>query len=188
MLRVGCKKRTIRLVKLMRQADISDFENIVELYKYVINHTSDMGKYARWVYGQHPTDEMIKEYIYKDAMYVLEEDGKLLAAMAVTLSQGDDYHSINWQQDLQDDEVAVVHILCVNPDYQKQKIGKRMIEEAIQLAKQTGKKAVRLDALESNTPAHKMYEALGFQCRGKLNLYAENTGWTNFLFFEFEGV
>lgn len=60
-----------------------------------------------------------------------------------------------------------------------------MIKECIRLAKNEGKQAVRLDALESNIPARKMYEALGFQCRGKQNLYAENTGWTNFLFFEY---
>ena len=49
---------------------------------------------------------------------------------------------------------------------------------------QNGKKSVRLDALASNTPAHKIYEALGFQYRGKQHLYAENTGWTDFFFFE----
>ena len=45
-------------------------------------------------------------------------------------------------------------------------------------------KAIRLDALASNTPAHKIYKALGFEYRGKQHLYAENTGWTDFYFFE----
>ena len=61
-----------------------------------------------------------------------------------------------------------------------------MIEKCICLAEKEGKRAIRLDALESNVPAHRLYEALGFRCRGKQNLYAENTGWTDFLFFEFE--
>lgn len=39
--------------------------------------------------------------------------------------------------------------------------------------------------LASNTPARRMYERLGFEYRGKQNLYAENTGWTDFLFYEF---
>ena len=59
-----------------------------------------------------------------------------------------------------------------------------MIRESIELAKQNGKKSVRLNALASHTPAHKIYEALGFQYRGKQHLYAENTGWTDFFFFE----
>ena len=45
--------------------------------------------------------------------------------------------------------------------------------------------AIRLDALASNTPAHKIYERLGFEYRGKQHLYAENTGWTDFYFFEY---
>ena len=45
---------------------------------------------------------------------------------------------------------------------------------------------IRLDALASNTPAHRIYERLGFEYRGKQHLYAENTGWTDFFFFEYK--
>ena len=40
--------------------------------------------------------------------------------------------------------------------------------------------------LASNTPAHKIYERLGFKYRGKQHLYAEDTGWTDFFFFEYQ--
>mgnify|MGYP003291049725 FL=1 len=60
-----------------------------------------------------------------------------------------------------------------------------MIRESINIAEKGLKKAVRLDALASNTPAHQMYQSLGFRYRGKQHLYAENTGWTDFLFFEY---
>jgi RimJ/RimL family protein N-acetyltransferase len=45
--------------------------------------------------------------------------------------------------------------------------------------------ATQNDALASNTPAHKIYERLGFAYRGKQHLYAENTGWTDFYFFDY---
>ena len=80
--------------------------------------------------------------------------------------------------------MAVLHILAINPDYQKKGIGSEMVRKAINLAKEKGMQAIRLDALASNTPAHKMYERLGFEYRGKQHLYAENTGWTDFYFFE----
>ena len=60
----------------------------------------------------------------------------------------------------------------------------QMIREAIRIALSKGMQAIRLDALASNTPAHKLYERLGFEYRGKQHLYAENTGWTDFYFFE----
>ena len=59
-----------------------------------------------------------------------------------------------------------------------------MVREAINLAKAKGMKSIRLDALATNTPAHKIYERLGFVYKGKQHLYAENTGWTDFFFFE----
>ena len=39
---------------------------------------------------------------------------------------------------------------------------------------------------EMATYAHKIYERLGFEYRGTQHLYAENTGWTDFYFFEYK--
>ncbi len=84
-----------------------------------------------------------------------------------------------------DDKVAVIHILAVSPDAQGTGIGSEMIREAIRLAQSKGMQAIRLDALASNTLAHRLYEHLGFEYCGKQHLYAENTGWTDFYFFDY---
>ena len=170
----------------IRCAQIADFDKVVSFYKYVIAKTQGIGEYARWVYGQHPTDVMILNYIEQKAMFLLEEKQMIVGAMAVTMSQSDDYHCVNWSIDVADDEVAVIHLLCINLDYQKQGIGKRMIRESIIIAEKERKKTVRLDALASNTPARQLYQSLGFKYRGKQHWYAENTGWTDFLFFEYK--
>ena len=99
--------------------------------------------------------------------------------------QGTDYHAIEWSHQVQDNEVAVIHILAVSPDFQCTGIGSEMRRETIRLAKSYGMIAIRLDALASNTPAHKIYKSLGFEYKGKQHLYAENTGWTDFYFFEY---
>lgn len=166
------------------QAKITDYDYILAFYDDVIAHTPNMPLYARWKKNQHPTPQGIKAYIEEGSMYIYCENGKIIGAMAITMYQGDDYHAIEWTQQLDDNEVAVIHILAVSPDFQGKGIGTMMIRESLELAKQNGKKSVRLDALASNTPAHKIYEALGFQYRGKQHLYAENTGWTDFFFFE----
>ena len=104
--------------------------------------------------------------------------------MALTMSQSEDYHDIHWAIPCHDGEVAVVHILAVTPAFQKQGIGNKIIQEAINLAKEKGKKAIRLDSMTSNTPAHHMYQKMGFQQRVQKEMYTENTGWTEFYFFE----
>ena len=55
----------------IRRAQSSDFDKVVSFYKYAIENMQEMGTYARWVYGQHPTDAMILKYIEQEAMYLL---------------------------------------------------------------------------------------------------------------------
>lgn len=169
---------------MFRLAKQNDFENIKAAYLDVIKNTPHMKSCARWIYGQHPTDSMIRSYIDGNSMYVLMDGEEIAGMMAVTMSQGEDYHDINWGVSLNDDEVAVIHILSVRPAYHGKGVGRRLIEEAKSLAKEKGKLAVRLDALSSNVPAQRMYEGMGFIYRDRKNLFAENTGWTDFFFYE----
>ncbi len=161
-----------------------DFEPIIAFYDDVMERTPEIATYARWSKGKHPTIEGIRAYINKGSMYLYRKQGAIVGAMAVTMYQGDDYHAIDWSRQVPDDKVAVIHILAVSPDAQGNGIGSKMIREAIHLAQNNGMLAVRLDALASNTPAHRIYERLGFEYRGQQHLYAENTGWTDFYFFE----
>lgn len=36
----------------MRRANATDFEQLTDFYRYVAEHTKDMERYGRWVYGQ----------------------------------------------------------------------------------------------------------------------------------------
>jgi ribosomal protein S18 acetylase RimI-like enzyme len=162
----------------------NDFDSIIAFYDDVTERTLEMATYARWSKGKHPTVEGIRAYIDEGSMYLYRDNDAIVGAMAVTMYQGEDYHAIDWTKQVADDKVAVIHILAVSPDSQGKGIGSKMIREAIRLAQNNGIQAIRLDALASNTPAHKIYKCLGFEYRGKQHLYAENTGWTDFYFFE----
>ena len=169
----------------LNRATIEDYESIIAFYNDVTDRTPDMERFARWIKGLHPTNDGIRAYIEEGSIYLYKENDAIVGAMAVTMYQGVDYHAIEWSQQVEDNETAVIHILAVSPDAQGKGIGSEMIREAIRLAHANGMKAIRLDALASNTPAHKIYKALGFEYRGQQHLYAENTGWTDFYFFEY---
>lgn len=168
----------------LNQAVIEDYDSIIAFYDDVTDRTPKIATYARWSKRKHPTLEGIKAYIEEGSMYLYKEGNVIVGAIAVTMYQGEDYHAIEWSQQVADDKAAVIHILAVSPDYQGKGIGSEMVREAINLAKEKGMQAIRLDALASNIPAHRMYERLGFEYRGKQHLYAENTGWTDFYFYE----
>ena len=168
------------------KATHEDFDTIIAFYDDVTERTPEIATYARWSKGKHPTADGIRAYIEEGSMYLYKEKEEIVAAMALTMYQGEDYHAIEWSRQVNDNEVAVIHILVVSPDSQGNGIGSEMIREAIRLAQEKGMKSIRLDALASNTPAHRLYERLGFEYRGKQHLYAENTGWTDFYFFEYK--
>lgn len=170
-------------MELIRASE-NDFDRLTEFYRDVILHMENMDIYAKWVYGQHPTDEMIMGYIKEGAMYFCENDGSIISAVAVTPYQGEDYHDTEWSVVSADDEVSVVHILCVDPKLQKQGIARKTMELVIQMSRKMGKKAVRLDALSCNTPAHRLYSSLGFEKKGQQQWYADNVGRTDFFLFE----
>lgn len=169
---------------MLKTAENSDIEKIQEFYKFVADNTENMDKYGRWIYGQHPTNDMIEGFIQNKCMYFAEDDGMITASAAVTFYQNEDYHLVQWNVDAKDDEVAVIHILCINLKKQGCGLAKSIMKEIIALAKTKRMKAVRLDALCCNTPAHKLYEGLGFVRCGIQNWYASNTGYIVFYLYE----
>ncbi len=46
-------------------------------------------------------------------------------------------------------------------------------------------KAIRLDVLKGNLPAEKLYSGLGFRYLHTLNMFYEDTGWTDYELYEY---
>lgn len=161
-----------------------DFETVRSKYIDVIEHTAKIQQHAHWEYGKHPSDQLLRTYIERGEMYFLM-DGEDIAGMTVlSMSQGDDYKGVSWQENLQDDEVAVLHLLAVCPAYRGKYLGNVIIDQAMEITAGKGKKALRVDTLKDNIPAQQMYERAGFSCRGEKTMYADNTGILDFVFYE----
>ena len=168
----------------LTKAESGDFARITQFYREAILNSKDMGIYAKWEYGKHPSDDMIMGYIKSGTMYLCERDGAIISAAAVTPCQDEDYHDTLWGISAKDNEAAVVHLLCVDPKLQRQGVARETMRLIITMCQTLGKKAVRLDALSCNTPAHRLYESLGFRKMSCRRWYAENVGWTDFFLFE----
>lgn len=171
-------------MEILRLATIADFETIKSKYIEIIEKTPDLAKHAQWVWGLHPDDELVRNYIIKNEMYMYMCDDKVAGVVVISNGQPEEYESVEWGIKLKSEEVAVLHLLGVCPDFQKKGIAKKLIEGSIEIAVNSGKKAVRLDTLASNIPAQNMYPKYRFTYRGKQNLYACNTGNIDFLYYE----
>ncbi|MBQ7523703.1 MAG: GNAT family N-acetyltransferase [Oscillospiraceae bacterium] len=168
----------------MRLTATTDFERVKAAYLDVIENTPDFAKDVRWIYGLHPSDAIIRSYIENGEMYVWQEDGEIAAVAAVAMRQSEDYEIVSWAEPLENDEVATLHLLAVRPKYQGRSLAGRILQEALEIAKRHGKKALRLDTLTSNLRAKHIYESAGFTYRGKYRNYAANLGMVDFLYYE----
>ena len=166
------------------QAGEQDFLGLQEFYKNLIAKTPDMRQFCPWEYGVYPTDALLREHIDNGDLYYMESNGAILAALLPY--QEENYAWDNpWGAALEDDQVATVHMLGVNPEMQGQGIAHRAVKAAIQKARKMGKKAVRLDALSCNLPAQKLYCSMGFAEVGTARWQFANLRWTDFVLYEY---
>lgn len=74
------------------------------------------------------------------------------------------YNKLSWQIFADDDEVLILHRLCIHPQYRG--CGKFLIKQAIEIAKFLNQQSIRLDVLCTNKPAIYLYEKCGFLLQG----------------------
>lgn len=174
------------------KADKNDFGLIRDFYWDLIDGIEDRQQEVGWIKGVYPSDEMLKEALFKEELYLLIKDDagnlseeSILAAVILNSDHNEGYEGISWNVDCDHSEVMIPHALGVAADVQGKGVGKRLVNEMIRLARQEGKKAVRLDILGRNHIAEKLYTGAGFEFIEEKLMYYEDTGWTEFRMYEY---
>ena len=127
----------------------------------MIDQEQDDPSFPHWKKGIHPSDEMIQNSIDREELYVLADGGDIAACVIANAEKVDGYSDAPWQID--SDEVIVLHLLAVHPNRRGKGLARRLVENVIEQERNAGKKALRLDVIENNTSAEKLYQKLGFR-------------------------
>lgn len=169
----------------IRQARKDEYLSVRAFYYALIDMMQSAEYKPGWEKGVYPSDEYLMESILNQTLYIGQLDGEIIAAMIVNHDCNEGYAAVPWGVDAAEEEVTVIHALGVLPSSSRKGFAKTMVKEAISLARVTGQKALRLDVLSGNLPAEKLYAGMGFQYRDTATMYYEDTGWTNFLLYEY---
>lgn len=161
-----------------------DFHEVQSFYWTLIEQMQDVEFHPGWEKGVYPADAFLKESLAVGELYALRADGKIIAAMVLNHQCNDGYNGTKWNVEASVDEITVIHALGVLPQVHGQGVAPQMVEAAIQIAREKQQKAIRLDVLGGNIPALKLYEKFGFQYHRTVQMFYEDTGWTNFLLYE----
>ena len=167
---------------IFRKAEKVDFYKIRSLYWNLIDQDQDDPSFPHWKKGIHPSDEMILDSIDKGDLYVLSDGEEIAACVIANDEKVEGYADAPWQVD--SDDIIVLHVLAVHPDHRGKGLARRLVENVIEQERKAGKKALRLDVIENNTTAERLYQKLGFRYIQTMTLYYDVVGEMTFKLYE----
>ena len=92
-----------------------DFELVKKTYIDVIDHTPGIDRHARWVYGKHPDDKLLKTYIDNGEMYIFTDHQEVFGLVALVMHQDKAYETVSWEVNASNDQVATLRLLTICP-------------------------------------------------------------------------
>ena len=153
----------------LRLAREQEFLQVRGLYWDIIDQMARAEYRPGWKKGIYPSDQWIRAALREGSLYTVREGDALIGAMALDHRCAEGYDRAAWGVDAAGGAVSVIHALGVLPAWQGRGAGKLLVR----------------GALETNLTAQKLYERVGFQYRGTLQLYYEDTGLTDFRLYEY---
>ncbi|MDI9498644.1 MAG: GNAT family N-acetyltransferase [Bacillota bacterium] len=168
-----------------RAARSSDLEALVAFYDDIIDWLDATTNYPRWIRGVYPAADFLSAAIRAGELFLLEENGRILAAGGLNHKVPPGYEQADWGVAAGPDEICAIHAFGTHPKAMGRGIGSRLIAELVELARRRGMRAIRLDVIAGNEPARAFYRRAGFAERAHASLYYEDTGWESFTLLEY---
>ena len=170
----------------IRTASLDEFEDVINFYYDLIDSMQDAGSRPDWKKDVYPTRQFIYDSISKKNLYIAIINSSIAGSMVMNHVCSDAYSEVKWNVPADHNEIMIIHALAVSQNVQGKGIAKKIMEYSIDFCENNGIKAIRLDVLPSNKSACKFYEKMNFVYIGKVQLFYEDTGLTDFLLYELE--
>lgn len=147
---------------MFRNALSSDLDAICAIYD-AIHDAEEAGRTTiGWVRSIYPTRTTAEQAIHAGDMFVLEQDGKVVASARINQIQGEEYKLARWSFDASDCKVMVLHTLSVHPKAFRRGFGAGFVAFYEDYAARHGCTCLRMDTNIRNTAARTLYKKLGY--------------------------
>lgn len=170
---------------IFKTAQPEDYIRVRDFYYSLIDAMENARYKPGWKRDVYPTSEFLKNSVENGELYIGEIDGVTASCMVLNHECNDGYKSVKWSVDAEKSELLVIHALGVHPDYSGKGIAKQMVQNALETARKNKIKTIRLDVLDGNLPAEKVYTKMGFVYRDTVTMFYEDTGFTSYKLFEY---
>ena len=148
---------------LIRKATAADTAAVVALFDAIHTEEEAGRTTTGWLRGVYPTARTVETALACDDLYVMEEDGAVIAVCRINDCQVDCYFGAPWLYEASPQQVLVLHTLVVDPKYKGRGYGTAFIAYYEDLARQSGCTVVRIDTNARNEKARRLYAHLGYR-------------------------
>ena len=150
----------------VRKAEEKDLDAVAAIYEKILTEEENGMCSIGWKRGIYPTRKTAETALAQKDLFVLEEDGRILAAMRLNREQVPEYANVRWKYEASPERIMVMHTLVVDPDEKGRGCGGRMIRFYENYAYEQSCPHLRIDTNQKNTVARAMYRHLGYREAG----------------------
>ena len=148
---------------MIRKATRRDIPGIAAIYTHIHDREARGESTTGWLQGIYPTEETALTALAAGDLFVMEEDGELLAAARINRIQVPVYADVPWRYpDVPEEQVMVLHTLVVEPACSGKGCGTAFVAFYEDYARENGCPYLRMDTNARNLAARRLYAHLGY--------------------------
>lgn len=147
-----------------RGATLSDLPELMALFRAATRQMDAQG-ILQWD-EIYPDEATIRADIVRGQMRVGTRSDRIAVAFMLDLCKAGDYEPADWRY--REPDFAVLHRLCVHPDFQGQGVAKAAMDFLESAMLSSGIQTIRLDAFSQNPAALHLYESRGYEKAGEI--------------------
>ena len=147
---------------LVHKATQADLDAIASIYNAIHDQEEAGTVTIGWDRAVYPSRLTAAEAVAADDMYVMEDEGRVVASARINQVQVPEYANANWNDDAPANQVMVLHTLTVDPALGGRGYGKAFVAFYEEFAREHGCRFLRMDTNARNMRARALYAKLGY--------------------------
>ncbi len=148
---------------MIRRAVMSDVDAVAAIYERIHDEEEAGRVTIGWLRGVYPVRQTAVDAVERGDLFVMEEQGAVVAAGIINQRQGTEYAGCRWTYDAPEQAVMVLHTLVVDPEAGDRGHGTAFVKFYERYAAEHGCPYLRMDTNAKNTRARRMYAGMGFR-------------------------
>ncbi len=147
----------------IREATKNDINYIEKIYEHIHDEEEQGLTTIGWIRNIYPTRKTAEDAFARGDLFVMEDDGMIVAAAIINQIQVDEYKYAAWKHRAKDHEIMVLHGLAVDQHQKSKGYGKAFVAFYENYARQHHCITLRMDTNARNTRARNLYQKLGYE-------------------------